>query len=186
MNPRILVFILSALTALDASASSECWTGGQEAGELRFAGAVEGESFFGQFERFSVEVCRPMGADWTASEWTVQVETASADTRNRDRDETLHGPEFFAVDEFPTARWHSTRVIEQGPGLAVEGELALRGFTAPQRVLIEISPDGEAIEVRGSAEILRLEFGVGQGEFEDPEFVRNRVDLDFDLRLQAK
>jgi polyisoprenoid-binding protein YceI len=183
---RILSVAAALLVASTADAQIQCWAGDGESGELRFAGAVEGQNFFGQFERFSVEVCRPEGEGWTSSEWTVNVETASADTRNRDRDETLHGSDFFAVESFPTARWQSLQVIERESGFVVEGELELRGFKAPQDVVIEVSPGADELEVSGTAEILRLVYGIGQGEYEDPDFIRNRVYLDFALRLQPQ
>jgi len=176
----------AVLMVLSGHAPAQCWAGGGENGQIRFAGAVEGENFYGRFGRFNVRVCRPEGSDWTASEWTVSVDTGSADTRNRDRDETLHGADFFAVDRFPTARWQSTRVIERGSGLVVEGELELRGFKSSQNVVLEVAPSADGLGVRGTAGILRLDYGVGRGEYEDPGFIRNRVDLDFELALMPQ
>jgi hypothetical protein len=37
----------------------------------------------------------------------------------------------------------------------------------------------------GSADVDRQRFDVGTGEFADPEFVRNRVDVAFEVRLTS-
>lgn len=175
-----------ALALLAGAIQAACWTGDANSGELRFAGQVEGESFSGDFSDFDVRVCRPEGAGWDESEWRVSVATASADTDNRDRDETLHGRYFFAVDQFPTATWTSRRVVEQGDGLVLEGDLDLRGFTAPQSVEVTARAAGDGLNLVGTAEIARLRFGVGQGEYADREFIRDRVDLEFELRLRPE
>lgn len=186
MRERYSAWILgfaatASLAWFDAQAS--CWSGDADDGELGFVGQIEGENFYGTFGDFNVEVCRPDGASWTDSEWRVRVATASADTRNRDRDETLHGNEFFAVDEFPEAQWRSTRIEETDAGLELQGELQLRGATAPQAVQASLVPEPDALRVTGAADISRLAFGVGQGEFEDTDFIRDRVDLEFELLL---
>jgi len=185
----IKVFVVFATLALSISAASaSCWQGSAESGQLRFSGAVEDEKFNGKFGEFEVEVCRPDGTDWEASEWTVSVATGSADTRNRDRDETLLGRFFFAVDDFPSARWRSDLIasdpLEENTKLIAQGELELRGQRLPQAVTIELMESADGLSVTGSAEIFRLEFGVGQGEYADPDFVRNRVDLAFEIELQ--
>ncbi len=164
-------------------AQAACWQGDENSGELRFSGRIEGESFYGSFGEFEVRVCRPEGSGWSESQWAVRVMTASADTRNRDRDDTLHGRYFFAVDEFPAANWTSARVVEQSDGLEIEGNLDLRGFTAAQTVEVEVNAGDDGLLLVGSAEIPRLDYGVGQGEYADTEFIRNRVDLEFELRL---
>jgi len=174
---------LAAALLMMSSIQAACWLADESSGELRFSGQVEGENFFGSFDDFDVRVCRPDGSDWSASEWTVSVATGSADTRNRDRDETLHGRYFFAVEEFPTATWTSTRVIDQGDGLVLEGSLGLKGFTASQSVNAELDSSSDALSLVGSADISRLNFGVGQGEYADTEFIRDRVELEFELRL---
>jgi polyisoprenoid-binding protein YceI len=187
MKSRQRRFGLASAAALALAlpgAHAACWQGDASSGELGFTGQIEGENFFGTFSDFEVQVCRPDGAAWENSEWSVRVATASADTRNRDRDETLHGEEFFAVDQFPQARWESTQVRSAAGGLELRGELQLRGYTAAQTVQVSVEPDdGNRLSLTGSADISRLAFGVGQGEFEDTDFIRDRVDLEFELQL---
>ena len=186
LDVRLLVVAL--LSILVSSVSAKCWHSDSTRGELRFIGAVEGERFYGQFVDFDVQVCRPEGQSWSSSEWTVEVVTGSADTRNRDRDETLLGRFFFAVDDFPLASWNSDQIAAEALGekarLVAKGELELRGRRLPQAVNMELLESADGLSVTGSAEIFRLEFGVGQGEYADPEFVRNRVDLAFEIELQ--
>ena len=179
--PSQLIAALLMLTL--GSAQAPCWQGDELSGELRFSGQVEDERFTGQFGDFVVRVCRPEGSGWQESRWSVRVATASADTHNRDRDDTLHGQYFFAVDDFPTANWTSTAVRETNGRLVLEGELELRGFTASQSVQVDVDSSGQTLVLEGMAEIARLEFGVGQGEYADTGFIRDRVDLEFDLRL---
>ncbi len=182
--PREVPFVMALLLlGLASNADARCWHGDAAGGDLNFAGEVDGDPFYGQFNEFTVRVCLPEGAAWSESEWTVTVSTGSASTRNRDRDETLHGKWFFAVEDFPTARWVSAQVIERESDLLVEGALEIRGHAVDQSVVIEVKPDDDGLRVSGSAEISRLDLGVGQGEYADPEFIRDRVDLQFELQL---
>jgi polyisoprenoid-binding protein YceI len=185
---RISVLLL-ALGPMLAAADETCFTGGDDSGFLEFSGAVEGTGFTGRFGDFSVEYCFS-GSEPAAGEIRVDVRLASADTDNRDRDQTLMGPEFFAVDEHPRARWRSTRIERADEGYRGGGELTLKGITADQPIRFTLEPDGADYRVRGgftlagSADVDRQRFDVGTGDFADPEFVRNRVDVRFDVTLQ--
>ncbi|MEN1729330.1 MAG: YceI family protein [Pseudomonadota bacterium] len=182
---RILI-LTTALVCVPVHAQSPCWHGDAATGELRFSGAIEDERFYGQFKQFEVEVCQPSAEQWTDSEWTVTVETASADTRNRDRDEILHGDAFFAAVDFPAAVWTSRDVNEQAGGLLVEGTLELRGQAVDQAVQVELALNDGVLSMTGLAEILRLDYQVGVGEYADTEFIRNRVDIEFELQLEKR
>ena len=177
-----------AATVAGADTAEKCYVGGQETGVLKFAGAVEGSSFNGGFGEFSVTYCMADG-DPAGGQIDVEVELATADTDNRDRDQTLKGEEFFAVDEYPQATWRSLAIERDGDGYVGDGELELKGIRAGQPVRFTLAPDGDAIVARGeftiqgAAEVDRQRFNVGTGEFADPEFVRNRVDVSFEVLL---
>ena len=179
------------LIAAAPIAAETCYVGGADTGTLEFRGAVEGTGFTGTFGDFGVRYCMAEGAP-TDGAIEVTVVLASADSDNRDRDEALLGPEFFAVERFPESTWTSTAIRAAGDGYTADGELTLRDITAPQSIVFQLTPDGEAIVAEGrlmmggEAEIDRSRFDVGVGEFEDPEFVRNRVDVTFEVVLNAE
>ena len=184
----IAILMLTAST--DIVAEQQCFQGSHETGELTFAGAVEGSGFTGRFGEFSVEYCMP-GSGPADGRIEVRVELSSADTENRERDETLKGESFFAVEQYPRAVWKSRSISREGGGYAAEGQLDLKGIQAGQTVKFTLTPDGDNLVVtgefrmKGDAEVKRSRFDVGTGEFADPEFVRNRVDVSFEIRLRA-
>ncbi len=181
----------SLLLAAPAPAEQRCYLGDASSGELTFAGAVEDTGFTGRFGEFAVSYCLA-GEAPEEHEIRVTVGLMSADSDNRDRDETLKGTEFFAVKRYPTAVWESTGVRRNGEGYVADGELSLKGITAPQAIRYELTPEGEAIIARGrftmtgGTRIDRQRFDVGTGEFADPEFVRNEVVVEFEVTLSAQ
>jgi len=186
-----LWLLLAAATPAADDGEARCYTGGAGSGELTFWGAVEDTAFTGRFGDFSVRYCMA-GEKAQDHRIRVQVDLASADSDNRDRDETLKGPEFFHVERHPTAGWESTAVRRAGDGYAAEGRLTLKGITAPQPIRYGLEPDDERLVARGrfiisgDASIDRQRFEVGTGEFADPEFVRNEVVVEFEVALTAQ
>lgn len=195
----ICICTCAALTLASAAAATApkvepeaCYFGdAANGGRLEFRGAVDGTEFSGRFETFSVRYCMPDGAP-EAGGIEVQVELASADSRNRDRDEALLGEEFFDVERFPRSTWTSSAIEPVSTGYRADGVLDLKGVRADQAILFELTPDGESIRARGrflldgSAEVDRQRFAVGTGEFADPEFVRDRIELAFEVELKRR
>jgi len=187
--------LICALVAVPANLIAEpeaCYHGSAEqGGQLEFRGAVEGSGFSGRFESFRVDYCMPAAAP-EAGQIEVSVELASANSRNRDRDEALAGEEFFDVERFPFSTWTSKRIERVESGYVADGVLELKGVRADQAVRFELTPDGEAIlavgrfVLGGTAELDRQRFGVGTGEFVDPEFVRDRIELEFEVELRRR
>lgn len=80
-------------------------------------------------------------------EFTIQA--ASIDTSEPDRDAHLRSADFFAVEQFPTLTFHSTRVTPRGEGrYDVEGDLTIRGMT--KRVTVPVAHLGEAKDPWGN------------------------------------
>lgn len=181
---------LMLATASGATAEENCFRGDQDTGELVFSGAVEETGFTGRFGQFSVEYCMPDGRP-TDGRIDVRVRLSSADTENPERDETLKGEAFFAVEQYPEASWKSRSISAGADGYLADGELELKGIRAAQAVNFTLKPDGDDLLARGEfsmvgdADVNRSRFDVGTGEFADPEFVRNRVDVGFQIRLLA-
>jgi polyisoprenoid-binding protein YceI len=73
----------------------------------------------------------------------ITVETASINTKDAQRDGHLKSPDFFAVEQYPTMRFKSTRVEVTGKESAkLYGELTIRDVTRP--VVVDVEYQGSA------------------------------------------
>jgi polyisoprenoid-binding protein YceI len=80
-------------------------------------------------------------------EFTIQA--ASIDTNQPDRDTHLRSADFFKVDEFPTLRFVSTRVVPAGADeYDVTGTLTIRGVA--RAVTLRVSYLGRATDPWGN------------------------------------
>lgn len=175
--------ILAAVFPLQAIADQTCYRADGSSGELNFRGEVEGTGFSGFFEDFEVRLCMEVEQLETA-EIEVRVQMAAATVGNRQGDEALRGQYMFAVNQFPEAVWRSGSIAASDDGYLAQGQLSLRDISAEQPVNLKLEREGDALWLSGTAEVLRLDFNVGLGEFEDPDFVGNRIDLRFELELE--
>jgi len=165
----------------------QCWEANQDSGELAFSGITEGRGFDGVFNAFEVSICLD-GADLTTAEIEVSVDTASADTDSRDRDQTLRSEAFFWVSQFPEATWSSEAIEPQDGEFSHQamGVLSLRDVTLSQPVAMSLVEGPSGPRLVGAAEMMRLDYNVGVGEFNDTDFIANEVNVAFDLGLSLK
>lgn len=168
-----------------ALADSNCYEASQASGDLVFEATLDGRTFEGQFEAFDVRLCLSNQTLMGATIY-VSVDTGSANTRSRDRDQTLKGESFFWVDAFPVAVWTSGpwHSIDGAFEFQSNGELTLRDITQQQSVSLSLVEIDDDKILRGEARIQRLDYNVGIGEFEDTDFIGNEVKLMFELKLK--
>ena len=104
---------------------------------------------------------------------SVDIKTASIDTRVDARDKHLRSADFFEAEKFPTITFRSTNVTVQGKTIRVVGDLTIRGRTKP--VVLVGSYEGKFKDPWGkmrtafiaSTTINRQDFGVAfNGPFE--------------------
>lgn len=105
-------------------------------------------------------------ADGVAS-LSIEIDAASVDTRNADRDGHLQSADFFDAANFPKITFASTSVKDSGSDkIAVEGNLTIKDVTKPITIEFEYSgtatdPYGNArFGFEGAAEINRKDFGL--------------------------
>lgn len=69
----------------------------------------------------------------------VEIDAASIDTGNGDRDNHLRSPDFLDVENYTTMRFRSTSVDDRGDGtLRVRGDLTVRDVTRPVTLETEL------------------------------------------------
>ena len=122
-----------------------------------------------------------------ASKLDVVIEMASADTGDKERDDTLKGGDMFAVAKFPQAHFTSTQITKTANGFDAVGKLTLRGVSKDIHVPFSFrtaAEQGKAVGyLLGRTTIKRLDFGVGQGDWKSTEWVGNEVSVSYSLRL---
>jgi polyisoprenoid-binding protein YceI len=118
----------------------------------------------GRFNAFSGSFVLD-GDNPSASRAELNIEAASFDTQNADRDTHVRSGDFLDVENYPSLTFTSTKVDVAGPNsFTVTGDLTIRGTTKSVPVTFELlgtSKDpwgGTRIGFEGHAEISRKEF----------------------------
>lgn len=181
MNMLHAAFML-ALALPGAAAASE-WVMRAEDSILEFAGSMQGEGFDGRFGAFEADI-RFDPADLASARFDVRIDLASADSQNQERDETLLGPDFFDVASAPQARYVATRFRSDGDGFIADGDLTLHGATRPVPLRFTFARNDEGAVLTGHAQLDRLQFGIGTGDWADPDVIAHAVDVDTRLELR--
>jgi polyisoprenoid-binding protein YceI len=174
-----------ALADAPAVTAAQHWTTDSAHSQLTFSAVQAGAHFEGRFATFDPQIDFD-AANLAASHFVVTVATGSADTRDKERDETLRGKDFFAVTKWPQARFETTGFTSSGNGrFEAQGKLTIRDVTRPVRLPFTFvaAGDGRTARMSGGTTIQRLDFGVGQGEWTDTSWVGNAVEIHFDLAL---
>jgi len=173
--------------AADASAVTH-YTADPAKSTLEYQFVQAGAQNKGKFGQFTVSL--DFSADNpAASKLDVIVEMASAQTGDKDRDDTLKGADLFSVAKFPQARFTSTQIIRTPSGYDAVGKLTLRGVSRDFHVPFSFrtaDEQGKPIGyLLGKTSLKRLDFGVGQGDWKSTEWVGNDVSVTYSLRLAA-
>jgi polyisoprenoid-binding protein YceI len=118
----------------------------------------------GRFSTFSGVIITtedPLGSSVTA-----EIDMASIDTGDSERDDDLRSRAYFDAATHPTVTYRSTGLRSDGARLIVDGELTLHGVTRPVPLSVEIGgigSNGKGGTVAGlsaTAEINRRDFGI--------------------------
>jgi polyisoprenoid-binding protein YceI len=179
-------FMLALLALTSTAAAAGEWTVLPERSRLAFRGVHQGEAFEGAFKRFTATI-RFDPANVAATAIQADIDMASADTQNAERDETLVGDEFFATSRFPRATFRAHDCAAAGTGrYRCKAELTIRDRTQP--LGFEFTWGGNAGEATlgAEAEVDRLAFDVGTGDWADPELIGRAVKVDVQLTLEPK
>ncbi len=140
----------------------------------------------GRFNRFAVTLDFSPDA-LSAARLDVVVETSSLDTGDRERDETLKGPDLFSIAKFPQSRFTSTQITRTANGYDAAGKLTLRGVTRDIHIPFTFrttEEEGRTVGyLLGKTVLKRLDYAVGQGDWKSTEWVGNDVWVSYSLRL---
>jgi polyisoprenoid-binding protein YceI len=160
------------------------WTVQPKESKLTFVGTALDAPFDGTFERFTADI-KFDPKDLATSRFDVKIDLASANTQNEDRDGALKGDDFFAVKQFPTGHYAADHFTSQGGNkYSATGKLTIRNVTRDVPIQFTFENKNGSAWLKGSAQLKRLDFGVGQGEYQDTSQVGNDVKVNFVLLLK--
>ncbi|ELB88327.1 hypothetical protein Rwratislav_35204 [Rhodococcus wratislaviensis IFP 2016] len=97
---------------------------------------------------------------------TAEIQVASIDTKNTDRDAHIKSADFFDAEQYPTATFTSTAVRTKGDDYVVEGEFTLHGVTRPVELALEfngVNPgmgNGPVAGFEATTVLNRKDFGI--------------------------
>ncbi|HVA64104.1 MAG TPA: YceI family protein, partial [Terriglobales bacterium] len=105
--------------------------------------------------------------DFTQSKVEVEIDAASLDTREPQRDNHLRSADFLEVEKFPLLTFRSTRIEPAGEGFTMTGDLTIHGVTRPVKLAVEapgpVAKDPWGGTRRGfeaAGELSRKDFGL--------------------------
>lgn len=183
---------LAAVLALALFASSSIAEEASAPGSITFVGKNAIATANGTFHRWRVIEQKVDFADLAASYVVVEVDVASVDTQNAQRDDHLRTADFFEVERWPSAtvRVHSARAngeAENGARrYAATFDLTIRDTT--KSVEGEFRVLGEApLEIEGELSIDRTQWGVGEPDSRfNPFAIRNDIPIRFRATLESR
>jgi polyisoprenoid-binding protein YceI len=182
----LLVAMLLA-TCWPASAAMS-WKADAAHSKLEFSAMQAGARFDGAFREFEPTI-EFDPADLAGSRFRVVVATATADTRDAERDAALTGKDFFDATRWPHATFETTQFRPLGKNrYEALGRLTIRDVTRNVRLpfTFTAAADGGTATLAGGTTVSRLEFGVGRGEWTDTTWVGDPVEIRFELRLTRR
>jgi polyisoprenoid-binding protein YceI len=131
--------------------------------------------------------------DLSRSRVEVEIDVASVDTHEAQRDAHLRSSDFFEVDKHPTMTFKSKRVVENGKDrLTVTGDLTLRGTT--REIALDVERGGVVAKdpwgkrragFTATAILHRKDFGVSFNQVLDQGGVALGEDVAIAIEVEA-
>jgi polyisoprenoid-binding protein YceI len=174
-----------ALIAPTICLAAPSWTIVAAESSLGFQTSQAGGAIEGSFKRFDARIAFDP-ADLATSHVEVSIDIASVTTSVAERDQELPKSDWFDVTRFPRATFTADRFHALGNNSYVaDGVLALRDTNAPISLpfTLESQSDGTVV-MRGTVDLDRVTFGIGQGQWAASDIVGRKVTVV--VRLRAR
>lgn len=155
---------------------------------VRHLGLTNVRGRFGTFEA-SLDI----GSSLDAVNVTADVDLASVDTNNADRDAHLRGTDFFDTEKHPVMTFRSTAITGSGDDYELAGDLTIAGVTKPLTLEVEfhgteIFPADQSTHAGFTAtgQIKRSDFGIDFGIVAGQKILlSDKIKIELDLQFVA-
>ena len=179
LGAKVIVGIgLAGAVSMSASAADR-WE--MQTGRLGFTATQLGAEFQGEFARYRTDIVFAQD-NLDNSRVTVEIDMNSVTTNSADRDQAIVTADWFAVGQFPTAVFTTSRFSRLGEGrYRAQADLTIREVTETVVMDFSLEVDGDLAKVTGSVDLSRTAFGVGQGQFSDTTQIGDEVIVEISL-----
>lgn len=151
--------------------------------EIVFVSKQMGVPVEGRFKKFDAQVAFDPKQPAT-SKIGFTVDLASASLGAAETEAEVAKPGWFNTKAFPQATFQSTAIKALGGGkFEVAGKLSIKGNSRDVLVPATVTQSGGNTLAAGSFTIKRLEYKIGEGEWNDPSLVADEVQVRFKLTL---
>ena len=168
------LFVIALFVSTFAAAEPNRWTIDYAASRIAFTAEQAEAPFDGGFKTFEADV-RFDPAQLAGSSADVQIDTASVATSDKERDGILRGTGWFESDQFPRAHFTAKQFAKVNDGYEARGELTIRSVTLPVIFRFTLKDEGARLELHGQADLDRLAFQLGLGDWADPKWIGKTV-----------
>lgn len=190
---KYLILLWAALAASDAepdAGNRVNWIAVPECSSLVFHATQQGARFEGRFARFDARVTLDAVGERPA-EVQATIDLASVDTQDEERDEIVVDVDFFNTTMYPRSVFKTQVIDPLRDGYRAIADLTIRDqgrpvvFDFTLTLPADGSTDADArARLQGQSTLKRLEFGVGQGDWADTEWLGDEVEVKVDLCLK--
>ena len=174
-----------ALLAFAAPALAKTWQVDAAHSTLTFTNTYQNVEYTGQFRRFDANIAYDPN-DLAHAKFDVSVDVSSLDTQNSERDHTALGADFFDASKFPKAHFITIAFHKAAGGKVIaDGTLTLHGVSKPVSLTVAFAPHGDTATLDVTAQLKRLDFGIGTGQWADPSMIGDGVTVRGHLLLRS-
>lgn len=190
MRYAMSFWLVTLMLASLPGRAEPCWVPADTDNTLSFrVGQPQGPPITGEFPQFDGRLCLN-SADTEAARLHLKVDLVSVETGLPELDEALRGPMFFDTGRWPKAAFESQSIerLDRDHYYKVTGKFSLRDITRTIEVPFKFIPDKKSGRARleGSWRINRLDYGIGQGQWQDTQWADDEVKLEFSINLSEE
>jgi len=181
-RPYFMLGVATLLT-LFAAGSGAQQTLDPAQSTIAFTSRQMGVPVDGRFKRFDAQISfDPKQPE--NGRIAIAVDLASVALGAAEIETELGKPPWFDSLKFPRASFQSTGLKAGAPGrFEVAGKFTLKGVSRDLVVPVTLAQSGAVTTASGSFMIKRLDFGIGDGEWNDTSLVADEVRVRFKLVL---
>ncbi len=181
-----VLFVAFVMSVASSSYATEYSSIDATKSKITFTSKLMGSKISGGFGKFSGKISFNTEEPEKAKANLV-IETSSFNAGGDELQEEAKGKDWFSAKLFPTASYVTETVKATGPNsLDVRGTLTIKGKAVPLLMAVKYQSQGKQMVFDASFQMLRLDFGLGAGNWADTSAVANEVPVNVHLVLNQK